>query len=144
MENKTTIDFKKIRSQVVLTYGVDLDETAIAILHILTMNQTANFKRQNEKLDAAISNINQSKQSLEASKDQPKAQAFWFAMGKWGMVYCLLIISLVICFLYWQSDKAEESLLPEKMKWYDQYYRTLKSIDPKTTKDFLDAYPFPN
>lgn len=143
MEKKEPFDYKKFRAEIFLKYDIDLDDTALAIMRIVVIQQNISFESQNKKLDQATKNINQAKKSLEVSKNKPKSQAFWFGFGLWGSSICTFIICSCILIIFWQHLKSQELLLPEKLKWYKSYFETLKAASPKNSSQFLKANPMP-
>lgn len=144
MEQKRQFDYKKLRSEISYKFDIELDETALGIVRIISYQQSIFFGEQNKKLEEAIRDINSSKQSLEVSKNKPKSQAFWFGFGLWGLSICTFILCACASFLYWESVQAEELLFPEKYKWYKAYYQILKNVDPKTTQSILKSFPNPD
>src|ERR1700712_1841668 len=131
MNNNGQFDYKKFRSEIAYKFDINLDETALAIVRIVCYQQSVLFDGQNKKLDAAIKDIDASKKSRDVSKDKPKSQAFWFGFGLWGISTFTFIICSFICFFYWESVKADELLVPDKLNWYKQYYQILKDVNPK-------------
>lgn len=143
MEAANTFDYKKFRSQISLQYGVELDETSLAILHILLIQQVNSFNTQNRKLDEAVKHINQSKKSLEVSKEQPKSQAFWFGMGQWGLALLMSVIFIATFYAVYLSIKREKEKLPALFTWYKNYYEATQNGNKKAIADYLKSNPMP-
>ena len=102
----------KLRTRVLLQYGINLDETSLSILSILQDDIGEKLTEQNQKLEEAVSSIERSKKSLQVDHNHPRWQAFWFGMGKWGIASILFIILIVVtrkqvkenAFYFWWSS----------------------------------------
>ena len=68
---QTRLNYEKTRAAIFLKYGVELDETSITILLVLSGLQKTQFLEQNKKLEAVTEKIKLSTQSLQAHQQRP-------------------------------------------------------------------------
>lgn len=135
------MDYKKLRSEIYLQYGVDLDETSLTILHILGSYQIQQFTGQNKKLDNAVLSINQSKKVLQVDTQRPGRQAFWFGFGYLGMPVLYVMIIITILFIVYQNKKDNQNIQSVNLEWYKRYYDITKN--GKRATEFVKHHPKP-
>jgi hypothetical protein len=140
---QSKIDYKKIRPQIAVKYGVELDEISITILSVLMTEQKMEFEGQNKKLDAAIKKIEGSQETLQADRDHPYWQAFWFGMGKWGIGLCMAVCFAVIFYCIHLSKNTENEKLTKQVNWCHSYIDVLRKGSKKESGEFLKKYPYP-
>lgn len=141
--SQTSFDYKKERSALSLKYSIDLDETSASILFVLREEQTAFFAAQNTKLEAAAARIKYANNSLQAAQNNPRAQAFWFGMGKWGLAL-IFGISIGSCLYMYQMSQEDQALKTAALlNWYGEYYKVSQNGSKKGLVDFLKNYPMP-
>ena len=134
-------DYKKLRSEIFLQYGVELDETSLIILYILSSVQAKRFSEQNKKLDNAVQNINQSKKMLQADKEHPNRQAFWFGFGNLGFAIIFSVVVLFLSGVAYFSQKQDNEKINKEWLWYKTYYEIEQTHNQKDLKDFLKNNP---
>lgn len=148
MENKNStqnnpIDLKALKAQIFLKYRVELDDTSLIILSILTDQQNETFNNQNKIINTATEKINDSQRSLEVDKNHPLRQAFWFGFGKFGFALIFTIIVITIIYSFHHSYEKENS--PAMTEWYRQYYENTKQLfTKKQMKEYLKIFPKPD
>lgn len=140
---QTRFDYQKSRAAIFLQYGIELDETSITILSILSGHQKARFLEQNKILEAATEKIRLSTQSLQAHQQRPGWQAFWFGMGQWGLALLLATTVLTGLYFYRESRQQERERLPMVLQWYKGYFEASRTGNQKTLADFLKDNPRP-
>ena len=141
-------DIKRIRAQLYLDYGVNLDETSITILFVLAREQQKQFAAQNQKTDKAIAElqtaaqrINQSQRTLQVDTSHPRWQAFWFGMGKWGFALTLFIILLFIEVTIYSFNQQDNERLKQEWSWYKAYYESTQANKNKELKQIQNNHP---
>ena len=129
---QSRIDFKKLRLQISLEYGVELDEIALAILGILMLEQKYQFATMNKRQEEMVTQIQQSKKTLQVDPSHPRWQAFWHGMGQWGLGLCLAIIAAltVYCFNL-NKIRAEKQTIQKELAWYKDQYEAAQTIIKK-------------
>ncbi|MDH7464139.1 hypothetical protein QEG73_22775 [Chitinophagaceae bacterium 26-R-25] len=140
---QSKIDYKKIRPQIAVKYGVELDEISITILSVLVMEQKMEFELQNKKLDTAIKKMEGSQEALQVDKEHPYWQAFWFGMGKWGIGICLAVCFSVIFYCIHLSKNRENENLNRQVNWCHGYIDVLRKGSKKESAEFLKKNPYP-
>jgi hypothetical protein len=141
---KQAFNYQKERAAISYMFGVELDETSITILTILSNQQKNQYAEQNKKLNAAIDKIDISKQSLAAHRERPGWQAFWYGMGGWGLAIILATTIFTIVYVAQESEKHAKEKAPVILKWYKAYYQASQAGNKKKLQDFLKAYPKPD
>ena len=150
MQEQQKIDFKKIRSQYFLKYGVEVDDITIVVALIVIEATIKQFTGQNRKLDLAIEKmnaaserINAANKTLMADSKNPRAQAFWFGMGQWGLglILGIAIISLFYCMHIHKQQEADKTSV--QLQWYRKFYDAFQNGDKKTFDDFIKSNPRP-
>lgn len=119
-------DYKITRAEILIQYGIELDETSISILFILLVEQNKMAEVQNKKLDEAAKNINFSSKSLQADWANPRLQAFWFGMGQWGLGLILAVI--VSGTFYGYILNAEMDNQQVQFNFYENYYKKVEAL----------------
>ncbi|OJU22593.1 MAG: hypothetical protein BGN92_08585 [Sphingobacteriales bacterium 41-5] len=148
MENKTStqnkpIDVKALKAAIFLKYRVELDDTSLIILAILTDQQNKTFNAQNKIISEATEKINDSQTTLQVDKEHPGWQAFAFGFGKFGAALIIAITILTVLYILYVQDKKENR--PAMIEWYRNYYNGTKDIlTKKKMNTFLKKYPRPN
>lgn len=126
-----------------LRYGVELDETSLAILAVLAREQEDRFSEQNKKLDAAVSGISKGRQTLQADSESPGWQAFCLGLGQWGLV---LMVALGCCmavyFSYLDNDRVKAET-QTRLEWYRTYYQLSTNGTARELRKFLKSTPPP-
>jgi hypothetical protein len=138
---QTRLDYQKTRAAIFLKYGVELDETSITILSILSIQQKAQYLEQNKKLEAVTERIKLSTQSLQAHQQRAGWQAFWFGMGQWGLALVFATSVLTGIYFYREAKQQEGERLPITMQWYKAYFDASQTGNRKTITDFLKTHP---
>ena len=141
---QTRLDYQKTTAAIFLKYGVELDETSITILSILSIQQKAQFLEQNKKLEAVTEKIKLSTQSLQAHQQRPGWQAFWFGMGHWGLALLDATGVFTGVYFYREAKQQEQERLPIVLQWYKAYFEASQTGKRKVIIDFLNAHPRPD
>lgn len=122
--SQSKIDFKKLRAEISFKYGIELDETSLTILAILTLQLNNQFLKMDRAQEEMISQIQLSKKALQVDTRHPRWQAFWHGMGQWGLGLCLAVI---VAFVFFSIDrgweKKEQELLRQELAAYRAYYQ---------------------
>ena len=139
----TRLDYQKTRAAIFLKYGVELDETSITLLSILSIQQKAQYLEQNKKLEAVTEKIKLSTQSLQAHPQRPGWQAFWFGMGHLGLALVVLSGVFTGIYYYREAKQQEGERLPIILQWYKAYFEASQMGNRKTIADFLKDNPRP-
>lgn len=126
------IDFKKLRSQISLQYGIDLDETTLIVLAILTGELKRQHTIMNQKQEEMAAQIKLSKKALQLDAVHPRWQAFWHGMGQWGLGLCLaVILTCILLSIDWQKQRKEKKLLQQQVEWCKEYYHATRKENDK-------------
>ena len=141
---QAVFDYKKNRSELYLKYQVDLDETSSSILFIIQEEQKKLFAEQSQQLEEATRKINASNSSLQIDTKNPRTQAFWFGMGKWGLALIIATSIATVFYAYHLSKEEEDRKTVELLKWYETYYQVSQTEFKKEVTDFLKKYPMPH
>ncbi len=136
-------DFKKTRASISLHYGIELDDTSITIMAVLSAIQKKHFTEQQKILEAAAEKIRVSTKSLELHQQKPGWQAFWFGMGKFGLALIFATSILTGVYFYSEANKREQDKLPTELQWYKGYYQANQARNKKAIIDFLKNNPRP-
>lgn len=137
------IDVKALRAAIFLKYRVELDDTSLIILAILTDQQNRTFSNQNKVIRAATEKINDSQQTLQLDREHPGWQAFAFGFGKFGAALIIAITILTVLYIFYDQDRKENR--PVMIEWYRNYYYDTKDIlTKKEMSTFLKKYPKPD
>lgn len=136
-------NYKEFRSLMSIQFGHELDETSAFILFVLLQQLAISAKAQQAKLGEAADNINASQKTLGPSREHPRSQAFWFGMGRFGLPLLVAIIFSGSYLLYQKHIESEEKLLSKKLEWYERYFSIMNTADPRTTKEFIKTFPYP-
>lgn len=139
---KKEIDVKNLKAAIYLKYEVDLDDTSVVILYILTDQQNEMFNSQNGKIDAAMEKINDSQRSLQVDKDHPRWQAFCFGFGKLGLALIIAITAGIVMSGMYLEDKKENR--PEILEWYKNYYHNTKDLSKNQEAEYVKKNPIPD
>jgi hypothetical protein len=84
-----------------------------------------------------------SNNSLQAAQNNPRAQAFWFGMGKWGLAL-IFGISISSClYIYHLSQEDQALKTTALLNWYGEYYKVSQTGSKKNMADFLRTNPAP-
>lgn len=133
----------KLRTRVLLQYGINLDETSLSILSILQDDIGEKLTEQNQKLEEAVSSIERSKKSLQVDHNHPRWQAFWFGMGKWGITSILFIILIGIYTQFYISEQHKKKYVEDWCWWYKSYYNETKGMSKNAAEEWLYNHPMP-
>lgn len=136
-------DYQKTRASISLHYGIELDDTSITILSVLSAAQKKHFTEQQNILESAAEKISISTKSLELHQQRPGWQAFWFGMGKFGLAAIFATSVLTGVYFYNEANKQEQAKLPAELQWYKGYYQATQTGNRKVTIDFLKNNPRP-
>ena len=140
---QAVFNYKKNRSELFLKYQVDLDETSSSILFIIQEEQKKLFAEQSQLLEEATRKINASNSSLQIDTKNPRAQAFWFGMGKWGLALIIATSIATVFYGHHLNKEEEDRKTVELFKWYAAYYQVSQTESKKEVTDFLKKYPMP-
>ena len=140
---QTQFDYQKNRAAISLQYGIELDDTSLIILSILSGNQKKNFAEQNKILESAAEKISVSTKSLQVHQQKPGRQAFWFGMGKFGLALIFATSVLTAIYFYDVAKKQEQDKLPAALHWYKTYFELTQTGVRKNVMDFLKNNPRP-
>jgi hypothetical protein len=136
-------DYQKTRASISLHYGIELDDTSITILSVLSAAQKKHFTEQQKILESAAEKISISTKSLEPHHQKPGWQAFWFGMGKFGLALIFATSVLTGVYFYNEANKQEQDKLPAELQWYKGYYQAIQTRNKKAIIDFLKNNPMP-
>ncbi|SDC96646.1 hypothetical protein [Niabella drilacis] len=128
---QSRIDLKKLRLQIALQYGIELDETALAILAILLQEGKRQFTPMHTKLAEMGEQIQQSKKALQVDPDHPRWQAFLHGMGQWGLGLCLGVIALLVVFSITLSNDKKQQDMQQALVWYKEHYEAAQKLIDK-------------
>lgn len=140
---QTSFDYKKERSGLFLKYNIEMDETSSSLLFVIREEQASFFATQNIKLEEAIRKINGSNTSLQVDHNNPRPQAFWFGMGKWGLALIFAISIGSFFYMYHTHEETQIGKTAALLDWYREYYNVSQSGLKKNLADFLKNYPLP-
>jgi hypothetical protein len=140
---ETGFNYKKIRSELFLQYQVELDETSSSILYILQQEQKRFFAAQIQQLQEATRKINASNSSLQVDLKNPRSQAFWFGMGKWGLGLIMAVCIYTFYYGYHLDAEAQNRKTDGLVKWYAAYYQVSQKESKQKVMDFLKKFPMP-
>jgi hypothetical protein len=140
---KTIFNYKIMRAEIFLQYGIELDETSASILFILQENQNKHFYEQRNKLSIAIEKINSSNRTLALDYNHPRWQSFWFGMGQWGLALFIAIIFAASFYSYYLYDSKQKEKLPAVFNWYKLYYEKSRAESKTDLVNFLKNNPNP-
>ena len=140
----SVFNYKKIRSELFLNYEVDLDETSSSILFILQEEQKRLFEEQSRQLEEATRKINSSNSSLQLNTKNPRSQAFWFGMGKWGLALIMVTGMASLFYGYHLNKEMQDRKTTELFEWYAEYYQVSQRESKKEVTNFLKKYPMPH
>lgn len=129
---QSRIDFKKLRAVISLQYGIELDETSLAILAILTQEVRRQFIPLNKRQEEMAVQIQYSKKALQVDPDHPRWQAFWHGMGQWGLGLCLAVIALVFLFIHQHKENTQQQALQQELAWYKEHCEAAQKANVKT------------
>ncbi|WP_346239615.1 hypothetical protein ABDK00_018190 [Niabella insulamsoli] len=125
-------NFKKIRADISLHYGIDLDETSLTILVILHQEIKRQFVKITTSQDEMAAQIQQSKKSLQVDYNHPRWQAFWHGMGQWGLGLCVTVLfAAVVFFIDVKKTREQKELLQLERNWYKAQYDSVQALDKK-------------
>ncbi|AHF17334.1 hypothetical protein [Niabella soli] len=128
---QSRIDLKKLRLQIALQYGIELDETTLTILAILLQEGKHLFTPMHTKLAEMAEQMQQSKKTLQVDPDHPRWQAFWHGMGQWGLGLCLAIIALLVVFSITLSNDKKQQDMQQALVWYKEHYEAAQKLIDK-------------
>lgn len=125
------IDLKKLRLQVALEYGVEMDETALTILAILMQKMNGQFVTMNKTQGAIVTEVQQSKKALQVDRDHPRWQAFWHGMGQWGLGLCLAVIAALTVYFITLTNDKKQLKTEQALIWYKEHYEAAQKVIDK-------------
>ncbi len=131
---KIFFDYTNFRSQLILKYNINLDETTASILFAILEEQSKSFDEQQKVFDKAIKRISDESNSLMVDNANPSKQAFWYGMGRLGLAYSLGIILLAITTMYFFSQRDEIKKLSNELKEYKIYYERTQKVNQRKSK----------
>jgi hypothetical protein len=138
------INFKKLRSKISLMYGIDLDETSLAILSILLLETRREIYRTEQATERLIRSATPKGTILQAHPSQPLQQAFWYGMGQWGAGLCLAVATFITIFsLNLKKERDRQYDLIRQLEWYRQYYEKTGQSKTSASARFLKDHPMP-
>lgn len=137
------IDIESNKAKLFLKYRVNMDQTSLEILHILTQEQKEFFELQNKKLEDATAKIYRSTRSLEVSQKEPRWQAFYFGLGKWGLALIIAVIAYSSFEYYDRYNERRKESIPLMSAWYQNYYLNTVGKSKKEVIEYLRANPIP-
>lgn len=127
---ESKIDFKKLRLQISLKYGIELDETSLAVLGIMLQEMRHHYVKINKGQEETVIQVKQAKKALQVDPAHPRWQAFWHGMGQFGFGLCLIAFVIMAIFLInlYTNNKQQET--EQTLVWYkEQYEAAQKKID---------------
>jgi hypothetical protein len=140
----TRIDFQKMQAAYFLKYGYQFDETALAMLLILQIEQQKLFKEQNSKLNTAIEKIRASQTTLAPDTNQPGWQAFAYGMGKFGLALLLAVSLSATFYIIHINHQDEQETISARLQWYEDFYHAnINGKETKSVKAYLTKNPMP-
>jgi len=120
-------DYKIIRAELFLNYGIDLDETSASILFILLDKIDKNSMLQIKKLNLAADSISTSQKSLQVDTEHYKSQAFWYGVGNWGFALFMAVLISSSLYIYTMLDKKAKEEATSKYLFYKNYYEQVEN-----------------
>jgi len=136
---KDQTDLKKLRSEIFLQYGIELDETSLTILTILLQEVRRQFAPMQTKLDEMAAQIQYSKKSLQVDTDHPRWQAFWHGMGQWGLGLILAVIAALTVFtIDLNKEREEKKMIQQELAWYKEHYKATQKTGSKTSNGTIE------
>lgn len=136
---QSAINFKKLRSMISLEYGIELDETSLAILAILMQELKSQFITMNKSQDEMAAQIKYAGRALQVDQEHPRWQAFWYGMGKWGLGLCLAVIAALSIFaIHLSKESTESKAIQQELTWYKQYYEAAQKTGNKPVDDAVE------
>lgn len=139
----SSIDYNKERALMMLKYNTNLDETTLAVVHILTSEINSKIAEQNNAIDNAVQKIDASNRSLALDYNHPKSQAFWFGMGKWGLPLTIALSILLGYILYLNYESKVKIEDYRTYNWLVNYYNKTKELSIKERKKYEENNPIP-
>lgn len=129
-------DFKKLRAGIFLQYGIELDETSLTILAILTQEMKRQFIKMDKAQEEMTMQIQHSKKALQVDHNHPRWQAFWHGMGQWGFGLCLAIITALTIFAIDLNKITEEKeAVYQELSWYKAHYDAAQKAGTKSASN---------
>ncbi len=126
------MDYRKLRAKIALQYGIELDETSLAILVILTQELKRQFVKMDQAQEEMAAQIQLSKKALQVDTNHPRWQAFWHGMGQWGLGICLAVMAVMIIFsIDLGKQRQEKEQLQQELALYKTYYQENTKASPK-------------
>lgn len=116
------IDLKKLRLQISLKYGIELDETALTILAVLLMEMKTQFVVMKKTQGEIVTEVQQSKKALQVDPNHPRWQAFWHGMGQWGLGLCLAVIAAMLVYFTSLNNDKKQLETQQALIWYKEHY----------------------
>ncbi|WP_346239550.1 hypothetical protein ABDK00_007515 [Niabella insulamsoli] len=125
---ESRIDLKKLRLQIALKYGVELDETALTILVVLLLEMKGQFVVMNKTQGEIITEVQQSNKALQVDPNHPRWQAFWHGMGQWGLGLCLAVIAATLVYFTSLNNDKKQLETQQALIWYKEHYEAAQKV----------------
>jgi hypothetical protein len=129
---ESRIDLKKLRLQIALKYGVELDETALTILVVLLLEMKGQFVVMNKTQGEIVTEVQQSKKALQVDPNHPRWQAFWHGMGQWGLGLCLAVIAAMLVYFTSLNNDKKQLETQQALIWYKEHYEAAQKVIDKS------------
>lgn len=139
--SESRIDLKKLRLQIALKYGVELDETALTILVVLLLEMKGQFVVMNKTQGEIVTKMQQSKKALQVDPNHPRWQAFWHGMGQWGLGLCLAVIAATLVYLTSLNNDKKQLETQEALIWYKEHYEAAQKVINKAGIGTIEKKP---
>ncbi|ANH81195.1 hypothetical protein A8C56_09550 [Niabella ginsenosidivorans] len=138
---ESRIDLKKLRLQIALKYGVELDETALTILVVLLLEMKGQFVVMNKTQGEIVMEVQQSKKALQVDPNHPRWQAFWHGMGQWGLGLCLAVIAATLVYFTSLNNDKKQLETQQALIWYKEHYEAAQKVIDKSGIGTIEKKP---
>lgn len=138
---ESRIDLKKLRLQIALKYGVELDETALTILVVLLLEMKGQFVVMNKTQGEIVTEVQQSKKALQVDPNHPRWQAFWHGMGQWGLGLCLAVIATTLVYFTSLNNDKKQLETQQALIWYKEHYEAAQKVINKAGTGTIEKKP---
>lgn len=137
---KKIFDYKIERAAYSQKFGIDFDETSLAVLFAMDELRKA---EQNNLLEKAIAKLNGKQKQLEVSREHPYWQSFFFGLGKFGLAICITVLLLFFLVNKKLDSNNENVRLLNQIQWHLKFYRQVRALDSAFTTKYVAKYPYP-
>ncbi|MBZ4191554.1 hypothetical protein [Niabella beijingensis] len=138
---ESPIDLKKLRLQIALKYGVELDETALTILVVLLLEMKTQFVVMKKTQGEIVTEVQQSKKALQVDQHHPRWQAFWHGMGQWGLGLCLVVIAAMLVYFTSLNNDKKQLETQQALIWYKEHYEAVQKVIDKSGIRTIEKKP---